>query len=473
MQRPLSRRLLALTAGLAALALALAGAAVALHPRLGPERGTLLLLASARSPTSFELAGFQLHSSSGWRALPARFNGRVPAAPESVDLAQVELPTGSYDALRLGGLTLSGDIRVQAGRVLPVLVEVEEGQPRPEGFYIGNEGVNLALAELAGRLKRMPEFSLLDQRGQPFTNRTIAGHEVVLAAFHITCTVTCPLYTGLFFQLQPRLPASVMLVEATTDPWHDTPQALARYADQVGATWTFVTGSPEQMEAFWKPFDVQLSGEQLHTSTAALIDSHGYIRSYYRGVPDLNGELPGVLEAGLSFPGYQELQSHGDGWGAAQVLDSLRSIELLGQRSSGGGEPAPDFSGRDLWGRPVSLASFRGHPILINFWASYCAPCRSELPLLQETARQHPGLRVVLVDERDNAAAAGALLAQLGIQLPVVADPDGQIGTRYGVAALPSTVFVHSDGVVEGRHVGQLDRATLADHLATLVGSRG
>ena len=68
----------------------------------------------------------------------------------------------------------------------------------------------------------MPPFQLVDQAGRPFDAASVRGKVTVLAAFHTTCQTTCPLYTGLFFQLRKRLPASVQLVEATTDPEQDT-----------------------------------------------------------------------------------------------------------------------------------------------------------------------------------------------------------------------------------------------------------
>ncbi len=468
MLRAPRRYLRVLWAWLAALALVLVAVAVVLSPRPAPSSGTVLLLASGRSASSFSLASVQFDSGSSRRAIPIHFSGRVAAAPDSTILGQVALPAGIYDAISVGDLLMTTDIRVQAQQLLPILIAVEAGRPQAGGLYIGNAATNLGLQELAGRLQAMPAFSLLDQKGTPFTNASLIGHEVVIAAFHTNCTVTCPLYTGLFLQLQRQLPPSVLLVEATTDPWHDTPQVLDAYASRVGANWTFLTGTPEHMEAFWGPFTVQLSGAQLHSSTVAIVDAHGYIRTVYQGVPDLGGDLPGVLEAGLSYQGYQELHSHGDGWGAPQLLDALRTIQLLGQHSVPGGQPAPDFAANDLQGNVLSLSSFRGRPLLINFWATWCVPCRAELPLLEKTKADHPGLEVLLVNERDDRASALKLLAQLHVDLPSVTDPDGKVGVQYGVVGLPVTVFVYPDGVVEGKKLGQLDQATLTAHLAAL-----
>src|SRR5205814_10555210 len=111
----------------------------------------------------------------------------------------------------------------------------------------------------AGRVQSLPRFALAEQAGRPVTNETLRGKTVVLAAFHTNCHETCPLYTGLFLQLQRKIPSSVLLVEATVDPATDTPQVLQQYAQQAGAGWTFATGTAQQMTDFWRPFSVQLS----------------------------------------------------------------------------------------------------------------------------------------------------------------------------------------------------------------------
>ena len=377
--------------------------------------------------------------------------------------------------MQVSGHYLGVKFDVSAGRVTPVLLVVSGGQPavaygggQPAVAYGGGETVSLALNELAGHLRSLSEFHLVDQNGNVFDNRSIAGRTLILAAFHTTCTTTCPLYTGLFLDLQRRAPRDVMLVEASTDPVHDTPEALRSYAAKVGANWRFVTGTAEQLQTFWQPLDVQLSGDQLHSSTMAIVDGKGFIRSVYRGVPDVGGALPAPLLGGLSPLGHQELVSRGDGWGAAQVLGSLRDVNSIVQHEASGQGGAPDFAATDLDGHPVSLAQFRGRPLLINFWASWCVPCRTELPLLQRAADRSPRLAVVLVDERDDAAAARRFLRELDVRLPVASDPDASIGARYRVAGLPVTFFVRADGSIAGSRLGQLDESTLDEHLRAI-----
>jgi thiol-disulfide isomerase/thioredoxin len=267
--------------------------------------------------------------------------------------------------------------------------------------------------------------------------------------------------------LRKQLPASVLLIEATTDPTQDTPAVLRSYADTIGADWTFLTGTQSEMASFWAPFTVQLSREQLHSSTLAVIDANGYIRTYYQGIPRVLGLTPGLVQD-LSALGLQELGSGGDGWGAPQIVDTLRNIDSLADPSQSGGGMATPFRLPGLFGGSVSLASLRGDPIVINFWASYCAPCRAEMPMIAQEAARQTGLRVLFIDERDSDAAATGFIQRLGVKDPVLLDNDGGVGAQYRIEALPTTVFVTRAGGIEGRYVGQLNLTVLREHISDL-----
>ena len=110
------------------------------------------------------------------------------------------------------------------------------------------------------------------------------------------------------------------------------------YAGRIGASWTFATADPQTLAAFWKPFDVVLSTSDVHRSTLALIDRHGYIRTYFFGAPDVGGTLPAPLDTQLSAAGRQLLLTHGNGWGDSQILDALRDRMGVEQRPAEAGE---------------------------------------------------------------------------------------------------------------------------------------
>lgn len=435
---------------------------VALFAPRPPARGSVVLYATSRAAGgTLAATGVRL----GAVAVQLR-PAAVPAAPDTVKVGEAELPAGRYP-LALGGRPAGQQVAVAAGQVTPVLLDVESGAISDGGVYVGGADYSLGLNELAGRLAPLPDFQLTDSAGSPLGKQSLAGRDVVIAAFHTTCHETCPLFTGLFFQLRKQAP-NALLVEVTTDPLGDTPPALAAYKQRIGADWTFATGSPEQLSAFWYPFGVQLTAADVHTSVLALVDRHGYLRATYTGSPDLNGELSAPLRAQLDAAGQQLLAGHGQGWGAPQVLDQLRTIAGLGLPAAGGGGRAPDFTLAQTDAAQVALSQFRGRPVLINFWSAGCPPCRTEMPLIARQARRDPGLVVLLVDYRDGPDAARGFLKSIGVDLPALLDQDGRVAGEYGVAALPTTVFVRADGTEEGRWPGALSEDVLASHLAAI-----
>ena len=121
-----------------------------------------------------------------------------------------------------------------------------------------------------------------------------------------------------------------------------------------------------------------------------------------------------------------------------------------------------------LNGERVSLSRYRGRPVLINFWATYCVPCRVEMPLIERMAVQHPKLVVLLVDERDSTPAARSFVNELHIRSTVLVDNEGKAGDLYRVVGLPTTLFVRGDGSVEGRYLGQTDEQILSRHLSAI-----
>ncbi|HEY8695251.1 MAG TPA: TlpA disulfide reductase family protein, partial [Chloroflexota bacterium] len=129
---------------------------------------------------------------------------------------------------------------------------------------------------------------------------------------------------------------------------------------------------------------------------------------------------------------------------------------------------APDFTLSTLDGSSISLSQYRGRPVLINFWATYCVPCRLEMPLIQRMADQHPTLIVLLVDELDSTPAARSFIGDLHIHAAVLLDTDGAAGHVYRIAGLPTTVFVRADGSIEGRYLGQTNEQILGSHIAAI-----
>ena len=129
------------------------------------------------------------------------------------------------------------------------------------------------------------------------------------------------------------------------------------------------------------------------------------------------------------------------------------------------GRPAPDFTLPPLSPSAarsaastgaLALRSLRGKPVLLNFWASWCAPCRAEMPLLVRLYKVYGprGVVFVGVNVEDEAADARRFMDQYHMDFPVVRAPDHTIMTAYGLVGLPTTVFIGPDGVIRGSEVG-------------------
>lgn len=116
------------------------------------------------------------------------------------------------------------------------------------------------------------------------------------------------------------------------------------------------------------------------------------------------------------------------------------------------GFPAPDFELDSIAGGSIKLSELRGKVVMVNLWASWCAPCRAEMPAIDNVYRQYRerGLEVVAINTtfQDNEPEARQFIAELGVTFPVVFDRDGAASKRYYLQAMPSTFFVARDGTI-------------------------
>ena len=140
-------------------------------------------------------------------------------------------------------------------------------------------------------------------------------------------------------------------------------------------------------------------------------------------------------------------------------------------------KPTPSLRLATLDGTTWSSDGQRGHPLLLNFWASWCEPCREEMPALVELARreQASGLRIVAVDYREPADTVRRFLQATPLPLEVVLDTDGAAARSFDVHAFPSTVAIGRDGQVRFVAMGECDwtDARSRGWLDELLGRRG
>jgi thiol-disulfide isomerase/thioredoxin len=113
-------------------------------------------------------------------------------------------------------------------------------------------------------------------------------------------------------------------------------------------------------------------------------------------------------------------------------------------------------------GSPTTLAKLKGTPLVVNMWATWCHPCVTEMPAFDTVASSiGSGVRILGVNVADDAAAASAFAAKLGVHYPQYTDPDGNLSTAFDVSNLPATAFIGADGTVLEVHSGAYTADTL------------
>jgi peroxiredoxin len=154
-----------------------------------------------------------------------------------------------------------------------------------------------------------------------------------------------------------------------------------------------------------------------------------------------------------------------------QPAPSTAAVPLAGARSYPPGTRAPALRLQGLDGGTVDLAAFRGRPVVVNFWATWCPPCVREFPLLAKAAASHRAdhLAVVGVLSRDDPAAARDFARAHHATWPIALDPSGQTAATWGAVGLPHTWFLRPDGTLASHQLGELTQATLDRQLAEIL----
>jgi cytochrome c biogenesis protein CcmG/thiol:disulfide interchange protein DsbE len=141
--------------------------------------------------------------------------------------------------------------------------------------------------------------------------------------------------------------------------------------------------------------------------------------------------------------------------------------------SGAAASPAPDFTLKQFGGQQIALADLRGRPVVLNFWASWCVPCREEMPLFEQEWRAagNQGPAFVGVAMEDDEQSLTSFLRAYDVTYPAGLDFDGRIARAYEVKGLPTTIIISPEGKVLHRWQGPIDRERLDTFVAEARGA--
>lgn len=135
------------------------------------------------------------------------------------------------------------------------------------------------------------------------------------------------------------------------------------------------------------------------------------------------------------------------------------------------GQPMPDLALKDLTGNLVRLSDFAGQPVLINAWATWCPPCRAEMPLLNEYYLRHKadGFVILAVNAGETQPLVSQFISQAGFSFPVLLDGDSAALSKLGIFSFPTSILVGRDGNVKKIHVGLITPEIIQSEIAPLL----
>ena len=133
------------------------------------------------------------------------------------------------------------------------------------------------------------------------------------------------------------------------------------------------------------------------------------------------------------------------------------------------GHPAPDFTLTTTAGETFSLADLRGKPVVLNFWATWCPPCRAELPELEAASKRLTGqVAIIGVNQAEPLAQVRDFAAQLSLTFSIPLDENANASRLYRVRSLPTTFFIDREGIIRQMQIGALNEATMKQLVETI-----
>lgn len=148
-----------------------------------------------------------------------------------------------------------------------------------------------------------------------------------------------------------------------------------------------------------------------------------------------------------------------------QALEAKQDDQLPGLKI---GETAPDFSLETLDGEMVKLSDFEGKKVVVNFWATWCKPCREEMPDLQSVYEQKEEDVVILAVNMDAHNDVKGFIDSYSVTFPILLDEEDEVADLYQIISLPTTYFIDERGKIVQKHIGQITDVQLEEILAQI-----
>lgn len=171
----------------------------------------------------------------------------------------------------------------------------------------------------------------------------------------------------------------------------------------------------------------------------------------------MNWKVAILLLGGLVFGGLLGLIIF---WGGNQPLTAQRERQIPQS-----GQKFPDFTLESLDGEKITLSELANQPIVINFWATWCDPCKEEMPLFEAVYSENSGIVVLGINYNEPANIIRRFVEERGITFPILLDADGKLAERFQVFGFPTTYFIDRDGILRGIYVGQLNEQLILSYL--------
>ena len=139
------------------------------------------------------------------------------------------------------------------------------------------------------------------------------------------------------------------------------------------------------------------------------------------------------------------------------------------------GKPAPEFALKSFSGEKVKLSDFRGKTLLVNFWASWCHPCKEEAPALERTymSLSRNQVEFIAINIMDDRKSAEEYIESFGGSFVNIYDPENRVHLEYGVGGVPETFFVNPEGIITGKHRGPLTEKMIMSYIKDAIAYNG